>query len=662
MKKFFTFVILALVAVSVWGDPILIENFKYNLGELKGQGDWVVKGTQTANPIQVIKSPLTYAGYMDKAIGCAAQIEDKTTSDEDLYKTFPNSTKITSGTAYMSALFKVTKNVVTENPTYFLAMTKGTTGEYCKLFVLKGSTETTYKIGITKTVTTANKVVYYSEELTVGTTYLCVLGYTWVDGTTNDIASLWINPATNLKTQPTADAQESSSSDATELNGFELQQRCTYNSTCPVAIVDGIRVATNWADLFVQIPDEDTPSSDPTISTTPQSSITFEAFKPSETNKKTITVTAANLTEGISITKTTDAITLSKTSITLEELAAGSVDVDVTIATTQETSFEDVITFTSGETTKEVNVTATVWEPTKEDVLSFEALLKKSSTKDVIYTYKGTSAKIMTVDEAGKQIVLTDNSEKTATVLLTDAQWDEINPVAGMKVKTFVFTAELITSITVRAICTPITLEFKDADFTREVTSLDYGTICVKGVVNPSVLANIDATFYKILYKEGDPEAPTNIVFEEVTELEDCVPYIFKPNSTGTMKFYVTQGSYLEARDQNGLIGTFEKMDITPGMYLIYNNMVCKAGTGCDLAANRAYINISQVPTKEEGEPKAAPGMNRVSLVNPNGIPGSTTGCKTLNAKANYRKVMMGGNLVIINNDKKINVLGQTVK
>lgn len=656
MKKLFTFVFCAFCALSVWGDPILIENFQYNVGSLTGQGDWEKKDSYTDNAIQLLESPLTYDGY-SKGIGLAARIYNpETAANKSAWYCHALPSKIESGTLFLSALVKVTDEVLSDtNPSFALSMSKGTTN-YCCLAFMKGTDNTKYKIGIYKNA--VSKVDYYNAELNVNQTYLFVLGYTWNSSTNDDIASLWINPATDLKTKPTANVTDNEMSDALYIDGIYILQKSTYNSICPTALIDGIRVATNWADLFVQIPEEDTPSSDPTISTTPQSSITFDAFKPSETNKKTITVTAANLTEGISITKTTDAITLSKTSITLDELAAGSVDVDVTIAPTQETSFEDVITFSSGETIKNVNITATVWEPTREDVLSFEALLNKTSTKDVIYTYKGTSAKIMTVNEAGKQIVLKDNSGKTATVLLTDAQWETINPIEGMKVKTFVFTADL-SGVPTKAICTPITLEFKDADFTREVTSLDYGTICVKGIVEYSALSNIDATFYKILYKEGAPEAPTNIVFEEVTELEDCIPYIFKPNSIGTMKFYVTQGSYSEARDQNGLYGTFEQMDIASGLYLISNNMICKAGTGCDLAANRAYIKMNEVPVQAQAN--KTPGRRTISLTNPDGY-AAPTGCQNIKANANYRKEMIDGQIVIMNNGNKKNIFGQTIK
>lgn len=676
MKKFFTFVILALVAVSVWGaGPILSESFNYELGDLYGNGGWIKYSTNANGPIQVVNSPLTFTDYQDNAVGYAVKLAGTNNSDQDLWKRMnTNVDPIKTGSVYASFLMKMESAGNYSGGIFFFTLAStgstkdpgdgGSPSNQGRIFAAPSNNNGKFKLAITKNggsiVTTSPET--QTTELNLNETYLVILKYTWVVGTKNDNVQLWVNPtkAAEPSTATLTYTDANSADFSYGIIGVQLRQAGTSERDAPHVIIDQVRMATNWADLFVQATGGDTPSA-PVITTSPNN-IEFTNFKAGETNKKTISVTADKLTSDITITKTTDAITLSKTSITLEELAAGSVDVDVTIATTQETSFEDVITFTSGETTKEVNVTATVWEPTKEDVLSFEALLIKSSTKDVIYTYKGTSAKIMTVDEAGKQIVLVDNSEKMVNVLLTDAQWEEINPVAGMKVDKFVFTAELIFGITVRANCTPITLTFKDADYTREVTNLDYGTICVKGVVNPSVLANIDATFYKILYKEGDPEAPTNIVFEEVTELEDCVPYIFKPNSIGTMKFYVTQGSYSEARDQNGLIGTFEQMNITQGMYLIYNNMVCKAGTGCDVAANRAYINMSQVPTKEEGEPKAAPGMNRVSLVNPNGIPGSTTGCKTLNAKANYRKVMMGGNLVIINNDNKINVLGQTIK
>lgn len=659
MKKIFTCILAAMLAMPLFAERILTENFDYNLGGLKEQGGWVAKGTQTGNPIQVVNSPLTYLGYMDKAVGYAAQIEDKTTSDEDLYKLFPNSKKVESGTVYMSALFKVTKNIVTENPTYFLAMTKGTTGEYCKLFVLKGSSESTYKIGITKTVTTANKVAYYSQELTVGTTYLCVLGYTWVDGTTNDIASLWINP-TNFTTQPTANAQESYSSDANQLDGFELQQRCTYNSTCPVVTVDGIRVATTWADLFTN-EEEEEEDKDPELSVS-KSTLDFKDFTAGETPNLTFTVIGANLTEDVTISTTSEAFTVSPTNISKDNVGTPQT-VTVTLSTEQSTDFSNQeITISSGELSKTVTVKGNVYVPELVEISNFAVLLNQEDTEGKIYNYTGTAAKILGVDSELKQIILKDIL-KSVKVQISDADWAANTYVEGMKVTQFVFTAEILLGGT-SAICTPITLTFAAPNFTREITSTDLATICLKGDVSNFAKLQEQATFYKILCKQEYQGEVYNIVLEEVnTNMDAGKPYIFQPKAPCTMEFYYSATTDF-AGSENGLIGTFTKIEsavdnVLVGKYLIANNMICKAGEYCSLAANRAYIDIDQVPAEENAAPKV--GMRHINLQNADArqLPTNLNETQTHNS---VRKAIINGQFVILHNNKAFNAIGAEIQ
>lgn len=673
MKKIFTFVICALVAVSVWGaGPILSESFSYELGDLYGNGGWIKYSTQTNGPIQVVNNPLTYTDYQDKAVGYAAKLAGINNNDEDLWKRMSTTVDpIKTGCIYASFLMKMESAGNSSDGVFFFTMISTSTskgdpaddvaaptgvGTYARVFAAPSNNDGKFTLGVARGSATIGPTTP-TTELNLNTTYLVVLKYTWPASGNKGTVDLFINPA--KASEPSADLTntDTGSGFTNGIIGVQLRQAGTPDKKAPNVIIDQVRMAQNWADLFVQATGSDTPSTDPVISTSPNN-LEFTDFKVGETTKKSISVTAANLTEGITISKTSDAISLSKTSITLDELAAGSVNIDVTIADNQEEDFTDVITLTSGETVKEVNVTATVWEPEMKDIATFAFLLNESSTDGIIYNYTGTSAKIMSVDEASYQIVLRDNSAKTATVILTESQWNEINPVAGMKVSKFTFTA-VLSGVIVKATCTPIKLTFKDADFTREVISLNIGTICINGSVSADALAGVDATFYKILYKEGDPEAPTNIVFEEVDYLEENTPYIFQPNSIGTMKFYTSTAANSIPGNMNGLYGTFEAIDIEPGLYLISNNMICKAGTGCDLAANRAYIKMDEVPVQAQAN--KTPGRRTISLTNPDGY-AAPTGCQNIKANANYRKAMIDGQIVIMNNGNKKNIFGQTIK
>lgn len=705
MKKFFTFVILALVAVSVWGaGPILSESFNYaiNTGLAGDRISSNITTTDVANwyrsntsgisaEMKIIDDNLTYPNYCTNATGHAVEISAKH------YNEYRQFTKVEAGNGnkvFLSALIKINSCPNTTGD-FVMGMTpRGSLSKpFAKLAVLKTS-DNGYKLGISKQAEII-KWLNYTDELEFGKTYLVVMKYEWVDGTKNDIASLYVNP-TSATSEPTITCIQSvfnenniqqgacKADDASDLGVVAILQ--TANTPRDM-IIDEIKVFTDWSDISLPSGSDDPVEPTPILSVT-KSSIDFGKFIKGETYEETFKVTASDLKEDITISSdNTDVVLVSPSVISKDnpDLEGDGVVVTASINPERQFSFSGVkITVASKDAESKVvtakgtalvierlsvstlgffNTTAQNYNPSSHNNVPFE---------DVIFTYTGSMAKIFSYDDIMHRLTVTDGSVDDngdaiqIFVYVNDEDWETLPIAQGNKIKELEFTATMSTSaITGKTtyFATPSKLSFVTNDDTRAFTSADIGTICLPGQVNN--LDEIPATFYKILYKEGDPEAPTNVVFEEVDKLEAGVPYIFMPKTeSGEMHFiYREQVTYEPQNDNaNGLIGTFKQMNITQGMYLIYNNMVCKAGTGCDLAANRAYINMSQVPTKEEGEPKAAPGMNRVSLVNPNGIPGSTTGCKTLNAKANYRKVMMGGNLVIINNDKKINVLGQTVK
>lgn len=700
MKKFFTFVICAICAMSVNAKVIWSESFNYAVGNLTTkttQDDlsytdyiyWYYNASGSYTLLQVADINLTYPNYCSTATGKAVKIAARG------YKTGRQFAKISTGSVFVSALIKINTLQSTDGTKeYFLYMTPDISGSnaFAKLHTKKDADG--YYLGIAKSGE-SNTYLRYSQKLAYGETYLIVMQYDFAEGDKNDFVSLYINP-TSKTTQPTitcvrdttagggAAQGSDSKTDATSIAGIVINQSA---NTSRDMIIDEIKVFTNWSDISLPSGSDDPVEPTPTLSVT-KSSIDFGKFIKGETYEETFKVTASDLKEDITISSdNTDVVLVSPSVISKDnpDLEGDGVVVTASINPERQFSFSGVkITVASKDAESKVvtakgtelviekievstlgffNTTAQNYNPSSHNNVPFE---------DVIFTYTGSNAKVFTYDDIMYRITLTDGSKDDngntiqIFVYVNESDW-EILPIAqGNKIKELQFTATMqnnpFTGTTTYS-ATPSKLSFVTNDDTRAFTSTDIGTICLPGQVNN--LDEIPATFYKILYKEGDPEAPTNVVFEEVDKLEAGVPYIFMPKTeSGEMHFiYREQVTYEPQNDNaNGLIGTFEFTIIEAGMYLIYNNMVCKAGTGCDLAANRAYINMSQVPTKEEGEPQAAPGMNRVSLVNPNGIPGSTTGCKTLNAKANYRKVMMGGNLVIINNDNKINVLGQTVK
>lgn len=685
MKKIFTCILAAMLAMPLFATVLLTESFKQEVGQLSvgdyfnnpdftnNTTDWWYTTTTSAK-IQIEKSPLTYVGYCASPIGNAAKFNGSTNKDMRQL-----SSSISTSSVYMSFLLNVTQLKNTTSKDYFISYlsnvsSPGTaSNNIAQVKILNNYSDGTFQLGIGK----ANETLYRmcSQKLNTNQTYLVVVCYTFVSGTNNDVASLWINPrpedSENPKLVCVQDSMNawtppqnkgaSSVADASAIKGVYLKPG---TNTPTNLYIDEIKVATTWADLGISDGDEPVVKPELGVST---NSLDFGKYVSGQSYTKTFTVTAANLTEDISIgfKSSLSNITVSPTTIAKDnaDLATG-VTVTVTVEEDRRYDFTGTVVISSGSLTKNVSISGTEQVITYKDVASFASLLEETKTDDVIYTYTGTEAKILSVNEEYKQITLKDASNKSVKVQLSDAQWETINPVNGMKVASFVFTAEILLG-GMQAICTPITLTFAAPNFTREITNTDLATICLKGDVSNFAKLQEQATFYKILYKQEYNGEVYNIVLEEVnTNMEAGKPYIFQPKAAPcTMEFYYS-ATIDVAGSENGLIGTFTKIEsavdnVLVGKYLISNNMFCKAGAYCSLAANRAYINMDQVPTEENATQKV--GLRHINLQNADArqLP---TNLNEIKAHNSVRKAIVNGRFVIINNNKAFNAIGAEIQ
>ena len=130
--------------------------------------------------------------------------------------------------------------------------------------------------------------------------------------------------------------------------------------------------------------------------------------------------------------------------------------------------------------------------------------------------------------------------------------------------------------------------------YVRNVTSGDYGTICLPYAVAAEDMAG--AEFFSIAGKVMKGEEPQSIVLNQVTTLEAGVPYIFSATSDKLIAAYSGKAVAV-AEEANGLIGSFEGQDVAEGMYLISaRNQVQLCGKSCKISGNRAYIDMNEVP------------------------------------------------------------------
>lgn len=238
----------AVVSVSP-AASLLVEDFNFT-GTLVANG-WVAhSGAGTESPDTT--TGLTYAGFAGSGVGNAANLDN---TGEDVNKIFAATT---SGAVYCAFMVNVPSSTVTEG--YFFhfgqenAGVMNTTTFHGKTYLASDGTGD-YELGLTFQ---ANAPIVggrkTSLDLAFGTTYLVVLKYNIIATVAaDDEVSLYVFTSGVPGTEPgTAtigpiSATADTSTDLTNVFGVGLRQ---YSANQRI-IVDGIRVATTWAEAAV---------------------------------------------------------------------------------------------------------------------------------------------------------------------------------------------------------------------------------------------------------------------------------------------------------------------------------------------------------------------------------------------------------------------------
>ncbi len=246
MKRsvFFTLVCLVMILTGIrntsMGQVILEENFTYAVGELLTANGWTAHSGAGTNAITVTAPSITYPGYLSSGIGNEVSL---VASGEDDHKTF---TPQTSGSVYAAFLVHITNASTTGD--YFFHLGQTTIGSTFRgrVFVRKDASSN-LAFGISFATTTAASIAYSGYNYAFNTTYLLVVKYTIVSGTSNDIVSMFINPALGgSEPLPTLTATDVTT-DLTEVGSVALRQGTTANLTN--LKLDGIRIGLTWADV-----------------------------------------------------------------------------------------------------------------------------------------------------------------------------------------------------------------------------------------------------------------------------------------------------------------------------------------------------------------------------------------------------------------------------
>lgn len=410
MKKLFTFLFaLAAFNLSTHAELKFHESFNRTVGTDLRSDDFVENTTTDVNNwytysgtsgyIQVVAGNLIFDGYASEGVGNSVKLLSGFIADD--LRLFTPVSNTAGKKVYAGALLNVSELKESTNTDYFLAFGNTTLGfDFARLYVKSvKDAEGNYvgfQMGITKNSETSY-IGWAEGTFSTNTTYLVVLEYEFVSGEKNDIARLYINPTSATTTASAVSSSTvTTQADAENIQSFKLRQG---SNTPAGVIVDEIKVATTWAELFETSEgggEEPTPE-EPVIVVNEVITIMDPSFSctfTGETYTTTLTVMAENLTEDITLTCISPELTLSATTIAKDDeaLAEGK---EITLTLTPTTASPEggstaTITLTSDTLTETVTVNWKALALTRcADVATLKAAGAEGYGWDVLAKFTG---------------------------------------------------------------------------------------------------------------------------------------------------------------------------------------------------------------------------------------------------------------------------------
>jgi hypothetical protein len=233
---------------------LIDEHFNYSIGQLTSvggganvsAGKWV-NFSGTTNVLSTVSGNLSYTNYTAAEGNKVATING---SAEDAYTAF--SQTVTTGKVYVAFLVNVKSATglaanTSATGDYFAGIlpSTSTTALTSRISVRAGTVTDTYNFGLRATSSNP-ETVFAPSDYTINETHLIVISYEIVDGVTNDVMNLWIDPDFSGAEPAVTLTQTGAAGDLADVARFFLRQ----GTNAVNADIDGIRAALTWADLF----------------------------------------------------------------------------------------------------------------------------------------------------------------------------------------------------------------------------------------------------------------------------------------------------------------------------------------------------------------------------------------------------------------------------
>lgn len=427
------------MALTASAETYLAESFDYAEGNLYGNGKWVKYGKKTTAPIQLAKSPLTFAGYQDNAAGKAVRLTKE--SGEYCQMLFRDKgTDAAKGTVYYSALVNVSELPSGSRTAAFMALTGANSLDATKFGDTEAGSEGAglfaqasgegFKLGVSRNVANLGNVktsvAWVDEECAIGTTYLVVVKYEIIDGADNDRISLWVNPAKG-DAEPAASvvAEEECSESLADVRGIELRQGSSSVAKTPVAVIDEVRVASTWNEIFTPAKADAVETPEITIT---DMSVDFGKVYKGLTYTKTINVKGKNLKGDISLSSSVSGeVTVSATTVAKADAESeNGCDVVLTLTVDNTAMTSDKIVYAVDGAQSRTQIVE--WRPIETiAVNSFKELFDEDNiSMTTLYVYKG-EATVTAIDSNFYTFYAQDSQSAAEVRSASGCGYDEVD-------------------------------------------------------------------------------------------------------------------------------------------------------------------------------------------------------------------------------------------
>lgn len=427
------------MALTASAETYLAETFDYVEGNLYGNGKWVKYGKKTTAPIQVAKSPLTFAGYQDNAAGKAVRLTKE--SGEYCQMLFRDKgTDAAKGTVYYSALVNVSELPSGSRTAAFMALTGANSLDATKFGDTEAGSEGAglfaqasgegFKLGVSRNVANLGNVktsvAWADKECAIGETYLVVVKYEIIDGADNDRISLWVNPVKG-DAEPAASvvAEEECSESLADVRGIELRQGSSSVAKTPVAVIDEVRVASTWNEIFTPAKADAVETPEITIT---DMSVDFGKVYKGLTYTKTVNVKGKNLKGDISLSSPVSGeVTVSATTVAKADAESeNGCDVVLTLTVDNTSMTSDKIVYAADGAQSRTQIVE--WRPIETiAVNSFKELFDEDNiSMNTLYIYKG-EATVTAIDSNFYTFYAQDSQSAAEVRSASGCGYDEVD-------------------------------------------------------------------------------------------------------------------------------------------------------------------------------------------------------------------------------------------